>query len=407
MDPRREALSQLRAIKARAAEVIPEAALLAKLEASIRDSRPLRVKYGIDPTSPDIHLGHLVPCRALRAIQDLGHRAVLIVGDLTALIGDPSGRNAERPGLSADDVARNLARYAELLFSVIDESKAELHYQSEWFGGMGLQDALKLLASFSVAQMLAHETFRARMESGGRLSLHELAYPVLQVYDSVMIKADIEIGGTDQKFNCLCGRELQRARGEEPQVVLTVPLLMGMDGRKMGKSLGNHIALADAASDMVGKVMSIPDTLIGHYARLATSWGEARIREVDALLAGSEANPRDIKLGIAWEVVAMAHGVAAADAAVESFLAIHCRRERLPEPSRVELPRGTFQLDALIAAAGLAASKSDARRLIEQGSVKVGGERAARYEQMVRLEGPDPVSVTVGKRRHALIYSAD
>ena len=271
MDIDREVQRQIDGITSRSEEIVPRDELAALLREAIGAGKPLRVKYGIDPTNPHVHIGHLVPCRLLRAMQDFGHTAVLIVGDYTARIGDPTGRNAERPPLSNEEVRTNAERYAEQLFTVVDESRAELHFQSSWFEGLALDEVLRLLASFSVAQMMAHETFRSRLDSGTRLSLHELLYPVLQAYDSLMVRAHVELGGTDQRFNCLCGRDLQRSAGERPQVVVTVPLLAGPDGRKMSKSTGNHIPLSLPPPQVVGRVMSIPDALLPDYVRLASA----------------------------------------------------------------------------------------------------------------------------------------
>ncbi|MFW5684194.1 MAG: tyrosine--tRNA ligase [Spirochaetota bacterium] len=389
---------QLAEIRGRTAEIIPEDELARKLERAARERRPLRVKYGIDPTNPDIHIGHLVPCRVIRAFQDLGHTAVLIVGDYTARIGDPTGRNAERPPLDEEAIARNMERYAAQLFTVVDESRAELHYQSSWFAGMHLADTLRLLASFSTAQMLSHETFRARLDGGNRLSLHELLYPVLQAYDSLQIQADVEIGGTDQRFNCLCGRDLQRNAGEEPQVVVTVPLLPGADGRKMSKSLGNHIPLAASADEAVGRVMAVPDELIETYARLTTGWS---IQETDALLEALRAgtlHPRDAKLRVARAVAASLRGTVEADRAVHEFERVFSRGGRPAQVEQLRLEGASAPIIELLVDNGLAASRSEARRLVAQGAVSLDGVRVTAIEHEIALTS-EPQLLRVGKRR--------
>jgi tyrosyl-tRNA synthetase len=374
MNVEKEVQRQVDVVASRAAEIVPADELTGMLRTAIEEERPLRVKYGIDPTNPHVHIGHLVPCRVLRALQDLGHTAVLIVGDYTARIGDPTGRNTERPPLSEEEIRANTDRYAEQLFTVIDESSAELHYQSSWFSSVGLDDVLRLLASFSVAQMMAHETFRSRVDSGNRLSLHELLYPVLQAYDSLMIEADVEIGGTDQRFNCLCGRDLQRAAGKRPQVVVTVPLLMGSDGRKMSKSMDNHIPLA-------------------------TDWSlEERHAAVEALRSGSR-HPRDAKLAVAEAIAAGLHGTAEAHRAVAEFERVFSRREVPAEMEELELPAGRMGIVDLLVEAGLAGSKSEARRLVAQGGVRVDGEPVGDHAVTIGLEAGSPRVLRVGKRR--------
>ena len=398
MDIGRSTEEQLGVIRSRADRVVPEEELRAKLERARVEGRPLRVKYGIDPTNPDIHIGHLVPCRVIRAFQDMGHTAVLIVGDYTARIGDPTGRNAERPGLSGEQVEANMERYARQLFTVVDESRAELHYQSAWFDALSLDEILRTLASFSAAQMLGHETFRSRLDAGARLSLHELMYPVLQAYDSVQVGADVEIGGSDQLFNCLCGRDLQRAAGEDPQVVVTVPLLMGPDGEKMSKSQGNHIPLSATADEAVGRTMSIPDSLLEQYINLATNWTpERRAEEIVALRSG--AHPRDVKLRVAKNIAEQLRGSEEAERAVAEFERVFSRGQA---PERIETATvacGEHGVVETLVATGLAASRSEARRLVEQGGVRIDGKRVIDISARLHVGQNRAVVLQVGKRR--------
>ena len=399
MDISQEVRRQITAIESMAAEVVPRAELEQKLASSLREGRPLRVKYGIDPTNPRIHIGHLVPCRLLRLMQDLGHTAVLIVGDYTARIGDPTGRDAERPALSSSQVEQNARQYAEQLFTVVDRERAELHYQSSWFGSRALDSTLRLMASFSVAQMMSHETFRSRVDAGARLSLHELMYPVLQAYDSTEISADVEIGGTDQRFNCLCGRDLQRQRGETPQVVVTVPLLRGPDGTKMSKSRDNHISLGTPAPDVVGRIMSIPDELIEEYARLATTWPLQHKRSAIAALASGETHPRAAKLAVARNVAAFLCGPSEADAAVEEFDRVFSRKghpESIPEHTLTQ--RAPLVVQVLVEAE-MARSTSEARRLIQQGGVRMDGRRVVDIDERIELGSSASAVLRAGKRR--------
>ena len=406
MTVEQEVRRQLDVVASHAAEIVPEDELATMLRASVEEGRALRVKYGIDPTNRHVHIGHLVPCRALRALQELGHTAVLIVGDYTARIGDPTGRNAERPPLSDEEIRENTDRYAGQLFTVIDENRAELHYQSSWFTGMRLDEVLRLLASFSVAQMMAHETFRARLDHGNRLSLHELIYPVLQAYDSLMVEADVEIGGTDQRFNCLCGRELQRSAGKRPQVVVTVPLLMGPDGRKMSKSMGNHIPLAMPAVEVVGKVMSVPDKLLPDYIRLAAGWSlEERAAALEGLRHGDR-HPRDVKLAVAESVAAGLHGTASARRAVDEFERVFSRREAPEAMPEIEVAHRHVGIVDLVLLAALAGSRSEVRRLIEQGGVRIDGEPVADHAAVVELPAGQSRVLRVGRRRFVRMRAA-
>ena len=394
----REVERQVRLIAGRVAEIVPEEELRAKIRHSLLVSTPLRVKYGIDPTNPDIHIGHLVPCRVLRLFQDLGHTAVLIIGDYTARIGDPSGRNAERPGLSEQQVTENMRLYAEQLFSVVDPDRAEVCYQSEWFADITLDETLRMLARFSIAQMLAHDTFRRRLDDGGRLSLHELVYPAMQAHDSVQVGADVEIGGTDQKFNCLCGRDMQRSLGQSPQVVVTVPLLKGPDGQKMSKSLDNHVPVSASAREIIGRVMSVPDELLEQYITLATDWTDSRRAEAVASLSGG-ANPRDVKLSVARAIAGGLVGESEAKAAADEFVSVFSRGAPPTDLRWFEVRAGTIGIIDLLTRSGLASSRSEARRLVEQGGVRVDDCQVRGLDQEVRGDRGKERILRVGRRR--------
>lgn len=308
---------QLHIIKSGTAQIVPEAALLEKLKRGV----PLNIKLGVDPTAPDIHIGHAVPLRKLRQFQDLGHQVTLIIGDGTALIGDPSGRNSTRPQLSREQIQENAQTYVDQAFKILDPEKTVLRYNSEWILDLNMESLLKLLANFTVARILERDDFHNRYTSGQSISLHEFLYPVMQAYDSVVIKADVELGGTDQLFNLLAGRELMEKMGMEPQVCLTLPLLEGTDGvKKMSKSYGNYIGLTDEPADMFGKVMSIPDELMVKYYRLASTESVDEIDKIEAGLAADELHPNKVKRALARNIVAAYHGAEAAQAAEELSL---------------------------------------------------------------------------------------
>ena len=335
--------------------------------------RPLRVKFGVDPSSADPHLGHTVCFRKLRDFQALGHRIVIIIGDWTAQIGDPTGRSATRRMLTAEEVRANAETYTEQLFRVISAEGVEVRWQSEWFGGFTLAQVFELTAHATVAQMLAREDFRSRYERNQPLAVVELLYPLLQAYDSVAVAADIELGGTDQRFNLLMGRDLQAAFGRTPQQIVTVPLLVGTDGvQKMSKSLGNAIAIVDPPEVMFGKVMSLPDGVILSYFELGTDVEAAELEAIGSLLATEAVTPRDIKRRLGREIVGQFHGEAAAERADEEFMRRFSRREAPNEIDEVRLGAEWFdravRIADLIVAAGLAGSKAEARRLLAGGA---------------------------------------
>jgi tyrosyl-tRNA synthetase len=349
------------------AEIISEDSLRARLAAG----KPLRLKMGFDPSKPDLHIGHAVGIRKLRQFQELGHTVVLVVGDWTAQIGDPSGRDEARVMLTADQVQENAETYMRQFFMLVDRAKTEVRWQSEWFGKFSLADVFHLTKHFTLADMLEHETFDRRFRSGLPLSIVELMYPALQAYDSVAIDADVEFGGMDQKFNILAGRRLQARLGKTPQEVFLVPLLIGPDGRKMSKSFGNTIDFVTPPNDMFGRVMSITDAVLIDYFTWVTDVPDAEIAEIKRALHTGSVNPRDVKLRLAREIVTEFHGADAAAAAEQEFIRVFSKRE-LPSEMRIYMMMEPCNIiDLLVKETGLASSRSDARRLIEQGGVRI------------------------------------
>ncbi|WP_417122944.1 tyrosine--tRNA ligase, partial [Paraeggerthella sp.] len=357
---------QLHIIASGTAKIVPESALLEKL----KRGTPLNIKLGVDPTAPDIHLGHAVPLRKLRQFQDLGHGVTLIIGDGTALIGDPSGRNSTRPQLTSDQIKVNAQTYVDQAFKILDPEKTTLRYNSEWLLSLNMEGLLKVASNFTVARILERDDFHNRYTGNQPISLHEFLYPVMQAYDSVVIKADVELGGTDQLFNLLAGRELMEKMGMEPQVCLTLPLLEGTDGvQKMSKSYGNYIGLTDEPADMFGKVMSIPDELMIKYHRLASAFSVDEIDAIERGLAADELHPNKVKRALARNIVEAYYDQAAATAAEEQFDLVfkqHAVPDDIPEYAADLTPNedGFVYLAKLIADAGLAGSAGEARRLI-------------------------------------------
>ena len=392
---------QFHIIQSGAAQIVPEAALLEKL----KRGKPLNIKLGVDPTAPDIHLGHAVPLRKLRAFQDLGHQVTLIIGDGTALIGDPSGRNTTRPQLTRDQIKENAQTYVDQAFKILDPEKTTLRYNSEWILSLGMEDLLTIASKFTVARILERDDFHNRYTSNQSISLHEFLYPIMQAYDSVVIKADVELGGTDQLFNLLAGRELMEKMGMEPQVCLTLPLLEGTDGvKKMSKSYGNYIGLTDDPSDMFGKVMSIPDDLMVKYYRLASTLPVAQIDALEGGLANDELHPNRVKRDLAKNIVAAYYDQAAAEEAEVAFDRLfkqHDIPEDIPEFSADLTPNeeGLVYVAKLISDAGLTNSTGDARRMIDQGGVKINGEALAPKSYNVAPELLSDAVIQVGKRK--------
>ncbi len=366
------AAEQLKTIASGVADIVPAEALSAKLSSG----RMLTVKLGVDPTAPDLHLGHAVPLRKLRQFQDLGHAVVLIIGDFTALIGDPSGRSATRPALTSQQIEENAATYTVQAFKILDPDKTTMRRNSEWLGSLGFADVLKLTSQFTVARILERDDFQKRYREGVGISLHELLYPMAQAYDSVAIKADVELGGTDQLFNLLAGRELMEKLGLEPQVCLTLPLLEGTDGaQKMSKSYGNYIGLTDGPGDMFGKVMSIPDELMVKYYRLCTALPVAEIDVLEVSLRAGTVHPNVAKRRLAREIVALYHGPDAAIDAEAAFDRVFKYREMPEDIAEVRVTHADpAHVPAVMKEAGLAPTTSEARRLIDGGAVRVDGE---------------------------------
>lgn len=374
------------------AEIISEPGLRVRLGAG----QPLRLKMGFDPSRPFLTVGNAVGIRKLRQFQDLGHTVVLIVGDWTAQIGDPSGKDESRRMLTAEQVEENARTYMEQFFLMVDRSRTEVRWQSEWFGKFSLADVFHLAKNFTLADMMEHETFEKRFRAGSPLTLIELMYPALQAYDSVAVNADVEFGGMDQKFNNLAGRQLQSRLGKTPQEVVLVPLLPGTDGNiKMGKSLGNTIDILDQPYDMFGKVMSVADSMLVTYFTLLTDVPDAEITEMERAIKASAVNPRDLKLRLASEIVTQFHGAEAARQAEEEFIRVFSRRELPSEMPTLEV-KEQMTLAELLVAAGFAPSKSEARRLIIHGGVRLDEEKIEKPDAVIsRRDGV----LSVGRRK--------
>ncbi len=390
---------QLEVIRRGADELLIESELRQKLQRG----QPLRVKAGFDPTAPDLHLGHTVLINKLKQLQDLGHHVVFLIGDFTGMIGDPSGKNATRPPLTREEVAQNAATYSDQVFKILDRSRTEVKFNSEWMGPQTAADLIRLASTYTVARMLERDDFSKRYKDGRPIAIHEFLYPLVQGYDSVALKADLELGGTDQKFNLLVGRELQKHFGQPAQCVLTMPLLEGTDGvNKMSKSLGNYVGINEAPGEIFGKLMSISDELMWRYIELlsfATAGEVAAKRE--AVEKGG--NPRDVKADLAKEIVGRFHGSAAAAAALADFEARFRRNEipaELPEVSLAAKGDG-LAIAQVLKQAGLCANASEAQRLVEQGGVKVNGEKVS--DRSLKLGRGEQAIVQVGKRKFARV----
>ncbi|MDQ3991641.1 MAG: tyrosine--tRNA ligase [Actinomycetota bacterium] len=388
-----------------AADVIPRDELAHKLERAAAEGRELRVKLGIDPSAPDIHLGHAVVLRKLRTFQDLGHTAVLIVGDFTGRIGDPSGRSETRPMLSPDELDANARSYFEQVGRVLDMERAEVTRNSEWLAPLTFADVARLASSVTVAQLLERDDFAARLREGIPISLQEFLYPLLQGYDSVAVRADVEMGGTDQTFNLLVGRALQRAHGMEPQVAFTMPLLAGVDGtRKMSKSYGNQVGLAEPPEEQFGKVMSIPDEVMAEWFRLCTGLGPDEVDAVERGLADGTLHPGEQKRRLAREIVRLYHGEEAAGEAEDRFDRVFRAHEIPDDVPEAAVPSeavegGRVYLPKVLVATGLASSNSEARRLLEQGGVRLDGEQITDPNAEVSAADLAGKVLQVGRRR--------
>lgn len=376
-------------------EILSEADLIEKL----KENRPLRVKLGADPTAPDIHLGHTVVLNKLRQFQQFGHEVIFLIGDFTGMVGDPSGKNTTRPPLSRDDVLRNAETYKQQIYKILDPQKTRIVFNSSWLGELGTEGMIRLTSNYTVARMLERDDFKKRFSNNQPIAIHEFIYPLLQGYDSVALDADIELGGTDQKFNLLVGRELQKSAGQKPQVAITLPLLVGLDGeKKMSKSLGNYIGVAESPTEMFGKVMSISDELMWDWYDLLSFRPLTEIAQLKQEVENGR-NPRDIKVLLAKEIIARFHSEADAEAAEQEFIN-RFQKGAMPE----DMPELTFEgemgLANLLKEAGLVASTSEANRMVQQGGVKIDGEKVEDTKLVIKAS---TAVYQVGKRKFARV----
>jgi len=394
----------LQSLRRGTVEVITGEELSRKVAVSAREKRPLRVKAGFDPTAPDLHLGHTVLIQKLKHFQEAGHQVIFLIGDFTGMIGDPSGKSETRKALTREDVERNAVTYKEQIFKILDPDRTEVRFNSEWLSPLRIEDMVRVAAQMTVARMLERDDFRKRYEEQRPISIHEFLYPLFQGYDSVALRADVEFGGTDQKFNLLVGRDLQRAYGQEPQVVMTTPLLVGLDGvNKMSKSLGNYVGITEPPGAIFGKMMSISDGLMIMYYELLSDVGVAELAALKEGLSDGSRHPMEAKIALAREIVARFHGAAAAREAEEGFRGRFSRKEFPDDARRVELATGgTSDLATLVSrVSGSFTSKSAARRLIAQGGVEVNGERAS--DPAVLLPYPAEVRLKIGKKEFVVV----
>ncbi len=390
---------QMELIRRGAVEIIDEKELEEKIRRSLKEGRPLRVKAGFDPTAPDLHLGHTVLIQKLKHFQDLGHEVIFLIGDFTGLIGDPTGKNETRPALTPEEVEENARTYKEQIFKILDPEKTKVCFNSSWMNEMRAIDLIRLCAKHTVARMLERDDFKKRFQEGRPIAIHEFIYPLIQGYDSVALRADVELGGTDQKFNLLVGRDLQREYGQEPQVVITMPLLEGLDGvHKMSKSLGNYVGITEAPKEMFGKLMSISDELMFRYLELLSEKSMEEIEGIRGLVQRGEVNPRDVKMELAMELVGRYHGEEEAKRAKEAFIEQFSKKkipDDIPE-ARVNQGEKVY-LPSFLKAHGLCSSASEGRRLIRQGALKIDGQKVSQEE--VAFNPPEAV-IKLGKRRY-------
>jgi tyrosyl-tRNA synthetase len=392
---------QLAYLKKGSAEIIREGELQAKLEKSAKTGKPLRVKLGVDPTAPDIHLGHTVVIRKLKHFQEMGHTAVFLIGDFTAMVGDPTGQSETRPPLTREQVNANAETYLEQVFKILDRGKTEIRYNSEWLDKLSSYDIVRLCAKYRVARMLEREDFHTRLTNQQPISMHELLYPLLVAYDSVVLESDVELGATEQKFNLLMGRDIQREYGQESQVAFTMPILVGLDGsRKMSKSLGNYVGITEAPGEMFGKMMSIPDELMWSYYELVTDHGPDEIASFKTDVDSGSTHPMDAKMLLAREVVRGFHGEDAAQKASANFQHVFRDRQAPQEAPAKNLPVGAPQMiKNLLMKLGLATSVSDAERLVKQGAVEIDGQRIDDPRKEVDLSKPRDFLLRAGKKK--------
>jgi tyrosyl-tRNA synthetase len=416
---------QLAYLKKGVAEIIREGELKTRLEKSLKTGKPLRAKLGLDPTAPDIHLGHTVVIRKLKHFQDLGHTAVFLIGDFTALVGDPTGQSETRPPLSREQVKTNAKTYLEQVFKLLDPKKTEVRYNSEWLDKLSSYDIVRLCAKYRVARMLEHEDFRSRLAGNQPISMHELLYPLLMAYDSVALQADVELGATEQKFNLLMGREIQREYGQESQVCMTMPILVGLDGqRKMSKSLGNYVGINEAPAEMFGKLMSMPDDLMWSYWDLVTDRTPSWIQEIHKMVADGTTHPMDVKMRLAQEIISTFHGKEPAREAAQSFQRIFRNREEPGEIPAIRLKRaaggvlvtfprkgtveeqmtlplkaGSEKWSKLLASLEEVSSASEAERVIKQGGFEVNGTPVNDPTAKLNLDRTGSYRIRFGKKK--------
>ncbi len=383
---------QLELIKRGTVEIIPEEELIRKLEISLKENKPLRIKMGFDPTAPDIHLGHTVGIRKLKQFQELGHLVVLIIGDYTGMVGDPSGRSETRPQLSYEEVRKNAETYQKQFFKILDQRKTEVHFNGEWFSKMSFQEIMHLASKFTLARILERDDFAERYKEQSPISLHELFYPIMQGYDSVAIKADLEIGATEQKFNLLTARQIQQEYGVSPQSILTMPVLPGTDGvQRMSKSIGNYIGIDETPEQIFGKIMSIPDELIYPYFELLTDISPSELRKIKKELEGKEVNPMEWKKRLGYEIVKLYHSQKDAEKAQAEFERVFSKKE-LPENIELKVlpfPEKEIWIPYVCTASGIATSTSQAMRLIEQGGLYIDSERITNVNQKIPVDGKE------------------
>jgi len=398
---------QLDYIRRGAVDIIREEELLEKLKRAQKTGKPLHVKAGFDPTAPDIHVGHTVLIRKMKHFQDLGHTVIFLIGDFTGMIGDPSGRSATRKQLTAEEVQQNAETYKQQIFKILHPEKTVIDFNTRWMRALGADGFIKLAGKYTVARVLEREEFSNRMKNQQPIAMHELLYPLVQGYDSVALEADVELGGTDQKFNLLVGRDLQREYGQESQVVLTMPLLEGLDGvQKMSKSLGNYIGINEAPNEQFGKVMSISDDLMFRYYELLTDVPLAEIQRLKQNIAEGKHHPMDAKAALAVRIISDYHGAAAGEAAREEFNRVF-RKKEVPEDietKEVSLAAGPIRLTKLLASVGLAPSNTEAQRLIESGAVHMNDQRVT--DPKAEIAQPGEYLFKVGKRRFLRVIAA-
>ena len=391
---------QLALLRKGAAEIIREEELREKLAQSFMSGQPLRVYLGVDPTAPDIHLGHIVVLRKLRHFQELGHTAVFLIGDFSAMIGDPTGQSETRPPLTREQVEKHSETYLKQVFKILDKKTTEVRFNSEWLGKMSSEEIVRLCSHYRLARMLEREDFRSRLEKNQPISVHELLYPLLTAYDAVALKSDVELGATEQKFNLLVHREIQREYGLKGQVILTMPILVGLDGtRKMSKSLGNYAGITDAPGEMFGKIMSVTDELMWQYYELLTDFPSPVVVRLQEEVKMGVLHPKDAKMQLAHTIVAGFHGEEAAKKAAEEFQLVFRDRQAPTEIPEMRLTWGTRPLFSLLTETGLASSRSEAERLIKQGGVEVDGHVEKDVKRAIVLNPGDLLPLRVGKKK--------